>query len=1533
MPQKRSVSGKEVLNRIRSGVTAAEIRDRFNLTPEALERVLANLMSTGRLKQPEYDLWRAKINISGLLKDLKSGMNSKAVRQKHGLSTPELKAAIFKLEQAGYLKLAKPASPTDQAGKEVPPQIVQPRPEAGTEPVVRGPSVSLASDPTLLRDFIKRSLQADRNGGLTARQLEALAEAYFRVAVHRETKGHEALQLLKSASKLDGTNPKYGYHIARLFYVHGDLDRAAFWLQKAIRMCPTSHRIWSHAYLLHLELNLRYYGDKNYEPNALKERGDNIKTHVKDGKDNITWGLLDFAPPLSTAAKEKRARQEASQTAPTRRCAGDSEGAEAQNCLAEGPDTEARRMINPNQCRWSGIYDLEMESLLEAEPSNMSLQRLLPLLEHVATQARKSPGRATALAILALEWLVAGYPVSTIRGLSRTLTGENRSTQELLDLACRLYEVAEEDVPPLLAQALQQNRIPVFVAAMIHNHRLLWRPLDFNACAKYRSACELTALHGRNDPGSLTEEELEKTARSCISALEGGIKLLNPPLPEPLAAPAAQPRKTALSDQEAQEQFVSLETVCRDLQTVHGQTFDFTKQNLDPLAKKIADESDLSRAAADQQAVEEILKAFADAAEIGANTLNVLIANVAGLSATAMGPDFEDRKNTCLNILRDLGARGRFDKVMKRIKGKIQAAEKNFKKDDAQLPSPELTQLSTRLEELKSSLSPEDTQDPASQSAAGPIKACFAEARPLASGAPKMLLRLRRLIEAQQAGSLGESGESELNDLSVFAAELGAFAQKASPLVSSMSNGAADDEWTYPLAVIESLAGKAEPFQRQLDNFARGGRSAAGHAAPEKPGSAPCDHETGALSTRASLRQSVAHVDAELECQFQLAEQTFAPYSPGTLVSPPFRLLLDNLLERKAELLYRLGRRTDAKRAWNRLLREDRLHIPSLKNLAVSEARDPDASRSLNAWANYMELLYSYAIISGDARLQARARTEFHRDFGNAYAPVYLISKQERQKEPAKDELACLSFFNSAAAVRSFVDHKLLETLNAKLAFKTPSLILGVARSEGARVREDARAKLDVFADECSNLLPPRVADHFRHLCHKHVQAALDACTHVEGLTLKKNPSYAEEEDRQIRWVKSIADLKVKLYVAATSFKELPARLSSIAFLAELRRLNAIPLDLSPSILESVAKSYGASDSQRFLKLTDDFSEYLLHSLVTFIFNDEDNAGTAEQRNVQYRRLVTGWVKDPSLESYVSIINDPQQFYSDEVKFVVSNDIDPKKAERSERARFDKAVTDLKTWCERYPELTGPACHLAVLLFKDGKTGEAIAVLETARSRGFHAEGKDQCSTLLTQLRRQQAMESGDPEAAMQAVKEQCVEDPDNLKLLEELASLYVESISQAEKNADVASRFVGKVARDFDWWLSLSKQARGPDVRNQVSDWKRKLMMRAATLHLSEQNEDRDWSQWAQAAQSVLALDSGNMEAVHLLMGSRFRQAVVLSDSGEDSSPTGRERLLALVREADALATRLLAESTDQEQLRSAATVKQQAEQVLAGI
>lgn len=156
---------------------------------------------------------------------------------------------------------------------------------------------------------------------MTRPEYETMIEAGFRLAVHRRTVPPEALALLHRIHRLDGTDPRYPYHLGRMYPVHGWFDRAAEWLGVALDLSPTSHRIWSDLAVTLRELDQSRREQLGFAPGAFR--------HPLD--------LADFTPP------------------PPRQDHG--EPGEDEN------RSDTARINRATTCRWTGVHDIRIELL------------------------------------------------------------------------------------------------------------------------------------------------------------------------------------------------------------------------------------------------------------------------------------------------------------------------------------------------------------------------------------------------------------------------------------------------------------------------------------------------------------------------------------------------------------------------------------------------------------------------------------------------------------------------------------------------------------------------------------------------------------------------------------------------------------------------------------------------------------------------------------------------------------------------------------------------------------------------------------------------------------------------------------------------------------------------------------------------------------------------------------------------------------------------------------------------------------------
>lgn len=301
----------------------------------------------------------------------------------------------------------------------------------------------------VLRDLAdKLWARYEQSAELSADEQEALAEACFRLAVHPGTTSGAALDLLARAHRVDPVNPKHPYHVGLIHLRHGRLAAASRWLTAAAESAPANHRIWAHLSIVHQGLHEQRVGDPTYEGEE-QRRGSEIASAVRDGRDDLVMAQ-DVPAPL----------------------------------------------LRPGECRWSGIHDISAELVLRRPAGARGRDVIAEDLRAIAELADRRPGGVAAFAVLAIQWLVHGYPPATIRRLATALPLGDSPARRMLDVACELFEVDESSLPARLATCLARQELPDLLVALVHQRRLLWRPLHvpdvsaFTATRRYVDGAE-----------------------------------------------------------------------------------------------------------------------------------------------------------------------------------------------------------------------------------------------------------------------------------------------------------------------------------------------------------------------------------------------------------------------------------------------------------------------------------------------------------------------------------------------------------------------------------------------------------------------------------------------------------------------------------------------------------------------------------------------------------------------------------------------------------------------------------------------------------------------------------------------------------------------------------------------------------------------------------------------------------------------------------------------------------------------------------
>ena len=470
----------------------------------------------------------------------------------------------------------------------------------------------LLNDYSELRRRHDRLKELRKARGLTARSLEALAECSFRLGVHPKTSPQEALDLLRKAAVLEPGNPKHPYHIARLYFIHGEFDSAAEWLRVAAVRCPTSHRVWAHVALLHRELYARYKVNDAYDGDALLRLGADITGRIKEGKDEFGAGLLRFVPPPSKKTIDASSRDGYAPPRP----------AVETEPFPEG----VGRLTDPGKCRWGGVVDLEMEREFQEGANGAGLQALLPSLEAAARAAAVRRDRLSAFVVLAIQWILTGYPPGSIRRLCPVPLPPDPTTPELelLALVVRAFEAPQEQVPVFLAVALDEGRIPPTLAAVIHHRRLLaWRPLAFEMAAKVGAIRRFSETTRGGDPEAPGGDKLDSAVRKHRATLSAARKVLRVAPKKPLED-AVPTRATVapLDGASAREQLGRLRKDAATLKEVKNRLVTHILERVESPLKAASAQAACASAAGDRPAVERIRDEVKQTGAIGQTKLD-----------------------------------------------------------------------------------------------------------------------------------------------------------------------------------------------------------------------------------------------------------------------------------------------------------------------------------------------------------------------------------------------------------------------------------------------------------------------------------------------------------------------------------------------------------------------------------------------------------------------------------------------------------------------------------------------------------------------------------------------------------------------------------------------------------------------------------------------------------------------------------------------------------------------------------------------
>ncbi|MGW2289654.1 hypothetical protein [Streptomyces phaeochromogenes] len=1226
--------------------------------------------------------------------------------------------------------------------------------------------------------------RVEEGEALTEGQSEALVEACFRIGVHPGTEPATALVLLARAHRLDSQNPKHPYHVGLLYLRHGRPEAAVRWLTAAASLSPANHRIWAHLSSALKGLDERGPGaDDGGDPKA---RAEAIAATVREGRDDFDPDAAEPALPL----------------------------------------------LRPGECRWTGIHDMQADGRLRGRTAERTRDALAAELESIAELADHRRGGTAAFTVLAVQWMVYGYPTATVRRLARRLPPDDGPATRLLHLVCDLFETDRAELPARLADCLTERSLPDVLIALIHRRRLFWRPLRFPDLGAHAAARAFTD----GDPA-----RHEKALRSASRSL--GAEPPEPMADVPVASDADEPETVGPDERLAEFEAAAarLTGLIGDVQT-HARA----------LSKgSLGDEADYARTLGDK----EILAGMVTRLEAVRLTWLERLQRFKALEPAGLVMPFEvfhQRLEECEALFQQ--SPGALRNVLnKKVGRKLAAKQKEFGTTPA-APSDQVLALQEQLSAV-------ERQEPSAGPAGGPG---ITDAEPTYEG--RTTADARVTPDTRVAPDAPATADSQTATGSPGTADSQTATSGPETADSQMATG--DPETAGTPATAESQvppvgAATANSRTRAVgsatanapttaDGSATAGSTAAGpHPSPLSAPPPP------ALPADAGPRERVAHAlavaERALDANFVEAWQTLDVYPAEAKYREAVSLLRAYLGGQQAEAELRLGRTTAARRRWGAMLTDDPLHPAVLRNLAVAHTSSGDLGPAAQTWSRYLEALYLRDLLNGDIRRGAAERAEVHRVLAGSFGTAPLCASSAPDGELDGDLRQMAPVLAAAGKVEIAVTHLRLEELNHTLSQRGPTLLLGVGRSVGEADLDAARDRRTAAVETAVRALPARVRGPFEKQCRRMIDEAHREASETHGRT--RRPGDEAEERAHLEWTRGRILWKLRISKAVMGADvDWPLTEYSGDVIANLRLIDELPLDPADEVvLRSVHQLGVQGDPKEFVERHNQLSDLAGRFALGQIFAaaEETASGTATRHFPdRFRRTCRSWGRnaDAIPEEYADHLDDPERLYHPSARSafaILAKSGVP--GDDRERAVVEAAVTGLERWVERLPGATGPARALARLLGSLDRHDEVLEVLSRAEREAFSARGRERLAVSFVRL----DIGRGEFAEAVQRLRTLLETDSDSEQLRRLLADAY--------------NRWIGSGKRVPTAWRITEDFARWTDAETVQN---RRMLVVSATMALHrDRPEGPRAGALAADLRQLCVLDPGNVEARYHLV------------------------------------------------------------------
>ncbi|MEV1077568.1 hypothetical protein AB0I98_04835 [Streptomyces sp. NPDC050211] len=1220
--------------------------------------------------------------------------------------------------------------------------------------------------------------EIDAGRPVTQGQLDAVVEAFFRIAVHPGTDPGTALTLLRRAHRLDSANPKHPYHVGLLYLRHGRPEAAVRWLTTATDLSPVNHRVWAHLGLAYRGLH-EQHKDTADHTDEHRARADRITDTIREGRD-------DFDPEAGEPAQA---------------------------------------LLRPGECRWSGVQDLAADGGLRERTTERKRDTLHTELAAVSALTDRRRGGTAPFTVLAVQWMVYGYPPATVRRLAKDLPADDGPASRLLSLVCELFETDPAALPARLATCLAERSLPDVLIALIHRQRLFRRPLRFPDLGAHAAARAFT------DGDPARHEKALAAAWRALGAEPPG-PMADVPIqdgPEGVRAAGPDERLAVFADMAA-----ALKKFREDTQA-HAR---------DLAGSAVTDGADYARLSGDQG----ILAASMDRLEAVRRSWLAELARFKGAEPAGLLMPFEQfqrQLEACeaefqepLGVVRNI--------LKRKVEKKLAKGREEFATVDP-APSPGALALQARLTELEgrdAAAVPVSTpKGPGPDERLAVFEEAAAQLTSLLEEALAHAKALQKQAVDDAAGfarALGDQGVlmdladqwdsarlDRLEELRLFKTTEPAgllmpfeeFQQRLETCESRLQQSPGslrnilNKRVGRKLAARQQEFGTAEPSPSQAARAlarltAREGR--AGDAVADAPTTtappgtpAPVQRPTAPppppenADARGRVAHALAAAEERLDANFTEAWATLDAYPPELRHREAITLLRTYLGGQQAESELRLGRTNDARRRWNTLLTDDPLHPAVLRNLAVAHTSAGDLAHATQAWRRCLEALYLRDLLHGDVRHGAAERARLHRVLAGSFGTAPLLQGMTPRGQQEEDPRRIPPVLAGTGRVGTATAHLCLEELNHILTFRSPTLLLGVRRSVGEEELAAARDRRMALVATAVAALPVRVRAPFERLCVELFEQAYGEASRTKGRT--RRPGDEAEEQAHLEWALGRVRWKLAIYNSVVQDPEAEWALTEYSgdVIGSLRRIDALPLDPSDEMVLAAVRHLGyQGDPVAFVKQNNKLTELACECALGRIFAaaEESASGIATDRFAdRFRRIGRSWGRHAVPDRYADLLDDPRGLYYPSVRsaFEILNRSGAPTDEQ-ERNVVAAAVTALERWVARLPGATGPAVVLARLLGSLDRHDEVEEVLSRARDEAFGARGQMELTLSFIRL----GIDRGQFAEAIGRVRTLLETDPDDERLRSLLTDAYVRWIKSGK---DLPS--ARTVAEHFSRW------------------------------------------------------------------------------------------------------------------------------------